>query len=151
MQKLALEWAFDPALKGVEPLQARLKPLVFDWAKTTYPGLLSRLKKDSLSNNSTAAEIIPAQMEGTSVWLFVSMCVNRTLPSDCAVFVGASRKSAELVGEGFLSEMEERNAAHIEKVSGQYVEGSLGALKNISRDEFHSLYLGRNMVVNTLT
>ena len=131
-----------PALKGIKPLQMRLKPLVSDRVKTTYQKLLARLKKGSLSNNSTAVEIIPAQVEGTSVWLFVSMCVNRTLPSDCAVFVSATEVSAELAAEGFLSVTEERNAAHIEKVSNQYIGGSLVVLKNISRDEFHSLYLG---------
>ena len=83
MQKLALEWFFDPVLKGTEQLQAQLKPTLSDCAKTAYPKLLSRLKNDSLSNNSTALEIIPMRVQETAVWLFVSMCVNRTLPSDC--------------------------------------------------------------------
>jgi hypothetical protein len=142
MQKLALEWFFDPVLKGTEQLQAQLKPTVSDWAKAAYPKLLSRLKNDSLSNNSSALEIIPVRVQETSVWLFVSMCVNRTLPSDCTVFVGATQETAEKAADGFLSEMEERNAAHINRVGSQYVDGSLLVLKNISRDEFHSLYHG---------
>jgi hypothetical protein len=145
MRKLALEWFFDPALKGTEQLQAQLKPVISDWAKTAYPKLLSRLKNDSLSNNSAALEIIPMRVQETAVWLFVSMCVNRTLPNDCTVFVGATQEIAEKAADGFLSEMKRRDAAHTKKVGSQYVDGSLLVLKNISRDEFHSLYHGSTL------
>jgi hypothetical protein len=114
--KFDLEWSFDASLGETEPLRAKLKPVIAEWAGKTYPMLLKRLKDDRLSNNSTAVEIIPSKVSGRPepVWLVATMCVNRTMRSDCAVGVGATREFAEVLYDSFQSVMEERNNSFIQ-------------------------------------
>lgn len=114
--KFDLEWSFDASLGETERLRVKLKPVIAAWANETYPTLLKRLKDDCLSNNSTAVEVISSEVPGRleAVWLVVAMCVNRTMRSDCAVGVGATKRFAEVLYDSFRSVMEERNNSFIQ-------------------------------------
>jgi len=117
LKKFSLEWAFEACLEAEqEPLRLKLKPLITAWSVKTYPVLLWRLKNDPLSNNSTALEVFSTQVSGRRdpLWLFVSMCVNRTMPSDCAVAVGTTKRFAEILCNCFQEVQQEREGSFIQ-------------------------------------
>jgi hypothetical protein len=64
------------------------------WVSKIYPLLLCRLKANPLSNMSVSLEIFSTTLEDRKFWLFVTMCVNRTLPSDCVAAVGTTKQFA---------------------------------------------------------
>jgi hypothetical protein len=153
--KLDLEWAFLAGLGEVEKLQQeglqrQLKPVVSAWINKTYPGLLQNLKHDSFANNSTAMEIFSANVPGRAspAWLVVVLYANRTEKSNCLAVVGASREAAEIWAEGLQRAQQEQSNSFYRKVGKAYEDKSSFVLKNISRDEFHSLFLGPPTMVH---
>ena len=144
LQKLNLTWSFDSCLDNRDQLQIELKPIVAKWVQEMYPKLVISLKGDSLTNNSTSVEIFSAPVKNRSepVWLFAAMSVNRTMPSDCVVTVGSTKDFVEVVANAFVESQQERNRPYVQKVSAGYKDKTLFVLKNISEEEFHSLYLG---------
>ena len=153
--KLDLEWGFLADLGKLEKLQQEdlwrlLKPVVSTWINKTYPDLLKNLKYDTLSNNSTAMEILSSDVPGRAnpVWLVVALYVNRTEKSDGLAVVGASRETVVIWAETLQRVQQEQSDFFYRKVGKAYQDKTAFVLKNISRDEFHSLFLGPPTMVH---
>ena len=133
-QKLALTWSFSRELENEQTqLIAALKPFVTQWGSRHFPKLVRRLERDSLANNSTFTTVrqFRVRERAEPVWLFLALCVNRSMPSDCVAAVGTNEKFALSIGRAFHGAQEEKNRqvaaairASSEKRSGSEVTTS---------------------------